>query len=495
MYKIILPKNAVGNYWLSDKSKEYEKKLVNIEGKEGLWQVRSSNYVKILDSNFVDCYDRKVRLFQKQEKIINKVILKEYSTHYVYLKAFDDVFILYCSPVYETNLLHLDIKNTQEILIGKSTNNHITYNNKLVKDIHAKIYLNNGRWMIENFDYRFGTFVNNSPIIQDTKILFNGDIIFIMGLKIILMGNSIFINNPLNKVKYNDKKLILNKTKNTILNQKKDENNNPEIYQDEEYFSRAPRITGMVECEKVKIDAPPIIQSKDEMPIIYVLGSMLSMGVIMMVSIVMSIDGLLNGTATAKETIFALIMAFAMLISIILFPILNVRYERKRKKKYEEKRQKRYKEYINSKIKLIDKIMINQRKILFDNYVSAEECTKIILERTSRLWERKIEEHDFLTVRLGIGDVPLNIDIQYPEKQFSMEDDNLVEILDNIANKSKILKSAPIVLSLIEKNISSIIVGNEDTLEKFMQNLFLQLIAFHSYEDLKIVFVRPAKGK
>ena len=82
---------------------------------------------------------------------------------------------------------------------------HIEYNNILVKNTHARIYKDSGRWVIENLDNRFGTFVNNMPIFGETKILFNGDVIFIMGLKVIMMGNSIFINNPQNAVRYNSK--------------------------------------------------------------------------------------------------------------------------------------------------------------------------------------------------------------------------------------------------------------------------------------------------
>ena len=171
-----------------------------------------------------------------------------------------------------------------------------------------------------------------------------------------------------------------------------------------------------------------------------------------------------------------------MLVSIILIPVLNVRYEKKQKIKYEEKRQKRYKDYINSKIELIDSIMKKQRKILFENYVSVEECNNIITTKNSRLWERNIEDFDFLTVRLGIGDVPLEIDIEYPEEQFAMEDDNLVEMLSEIGNKSKILKDAPITVSLAKRNISALIVqDNQKLVEKFIQSLIMQLITFHSY--------------
>ena len=61
--------------------------------------------------------------------------------------------------------------------------------------------------------------------------------------------------------------------------------------------------------------------------------------------------------------------------------------------------------------------MQKQRKILSESYVSPEECSNIIINKSGRLWERKIEDHDFLSIRLGTGDLPLDIDIQYPEER------------------------------------------------------------------------------
>ena len=182
-------------------------------------------------------------------------------------------------------------------------------------------------------------------------------------------------------------------------------------------------------------------------------------------------------------------MALAMLVTMIFFPTIQRKYEEQQKIKYEDKRQKRYRKYIDSKIKDIDEIMRKQRKILFENYPSIEECSNIILSRSPRLWERKIENFDFLTLRLGTGDVPLDIDIQYPEEGFTMEDDNLVEILNKIGKKSKTLKNVPVVMSFTENNITGIISQDIEVQKKFMKNLILQMITFHSYEDLKLVFL------
>ena len=183
-------------------------------------------------------------------------------------------------------------------------------------------------------------------------------------------------------------------------------------------------------------------------------------------------------------------MTVAMLISMILFPILNNKYEKRKKKKKEETRQKKYKEYINKKINQIDDVMIKQKNILFDKYLSAEECAQIILNKDSRLWERKTEDEDFLTIRVGLGDLPIEADIEYPNKEFSMEDDNLIELINSVAKKSKVIKNVPITASLASKNIAAAIIENDErTTEKFAQNLIMQLVALHSYADLKLVFL------
>lgn len=485
--KITLPQTILGNYWLTDENNK-DKKLINIEGKNGKWQVLSNNSVRILDSKFVEISDDSIIVDWSKVNTLDKVTLNEYDKYVITLGNTRECFILCCLPVHDDNMYNLDIKGTSKITIGRDLKNDIVYKDDLVSKIHAKIFYTNGRWKIENLDNKFGTFVNNRPVGNNGTLLFNGDVVFIMGLKIIIMGRSIFINTPQNKIICNNEIFVLNRKKVEVLPDDK-EIENIELFSEKEYFSRAPRISNMIEHEKVKIDAPPNSQNKEEMPLILVLGSSLSMGAMMVISIINAVDGKITGKATTKETIFLLISAVAMLISMIVFPILSIKYDKKRKKKYEEKRQKKYKEYLKNKKETINKIKNKQRNILFENYVSAEECANIIVSKGPRLWEKKIENYDFLTVRIGIGDVPLDIDIQYPEEKFEMEDDNLVEILNDIANDSKILKSAPVTTSLVEKNISAIITQEEQNADRFIQSLMIQLIAFHSYEDLKLVFL------
>lgn len=489
IHKVTLPQIATGSYWISEDKGEYEKKLVNIKCEDNNWIITSDEDMKIINPENMEISDNKIRVIQNSKTVLNQIILHEYDVYGITIENTRDFYILCCIPVYEKNFMRFQVKLPTEITIGKAEKNSIIYNTRFVADRHAKIMFNNGRWLIENFDKKFGTFVNGMPVLNETKVLANGDVIFIMGLKIILMGNIIYINNPKFGINYNKKVFKENEINVNIDRTLSLEEEIKALYNEEDYYSRAPRITNKIETEKIKIDAPPNIQQNDEMPAILVLGSSLSMGAMMMISTIQSINGLSSGEASKKQTIFSIIIAVTMLISMLLLPILQLKFERDRKKKYELKRQKRYKKYIDSKIKEIDEIMLKQRNILNNNYVSIEECSIIILTESSRLWERKIEDNDFLKIRLGIGDVPLDIDIQYPEERFTMEDDNLIEILNTVGNKSKILKRVPIVISLVEKNFSAFISKNDELINKYIQNVIMQLITFQSYTELKLVIL------
>lgn len=488
--KIILPKVAIGNYWLCDKNDEKEKKLINIEAKDGKWQATSNYYATIINLDEIDLVNNMDYLdsTKKEIKIQNRVDLKEDSIYGVYLGSEKELFIIYCSPVIEEKTYNLKLEDSSSsILIGKGANCKIRYRNNFCSDIHAKMSYEEEKWYIENFDSNFGTFVNDLPVPKEGKKLFNGDVINIIGLKIIVLGKKLIVNSSPNKVSFSKDTFSIYERKYEII-ETDEEFEDIEVPSENNYFSRAPRITNVIETEKIKIDSPPQMQSKEETPLILVLGSSLTMGTMMLVSIFNAIDGRISGNASIKQTILSLITATAMLISMVAFPILTVKYDRKRKKRYEEKRQKRYKEYLDKKVENINEIMTKQRKILFENHVSAEQCAEIILEEGSRLWERKREDYDFLSVRLGEGTVPLKIDIQYPEEKFVMEDDNLAETLNEIAKNSKMLKSAPIAISLADKSIAALIVKQESPIESYMKQIIVQLITLHSYEDLKIVF-------
>mgnify|MGYP004663378773 FL=1 len=487
LYKLKLPTKKTGNYWITD---DDGKKLINIVGKNNEWQMYSNEQVKILNPQSIKSLNIS-KIAKDIMNIIKGVKLIERNIYYISLASNPNMlYILLCEPIYEKNYIHIKTSNFQEITIGKSLACDIVYNNSLINEKQAKIFYSNGKLMLENYDTNYGIFLNDMPVSNRLKLLFNGDVIFIMGLRIVVVGNNFFINNPFNRVTYNQRKFQLIENHQNIIKTDEKVDEDIKLFSEKDFFARAPRITSKINREKIKIEPPPQKQEKDEKPLIYTIGPSLAMGLVMLISMSSTISGVSNGSASAKSTVTSALMTVAMLISMILFPILNNKYEKRKKKKKEELRQKKYKEYINKKIQQIDDVMIKQKKILFDKYLSAEECAQIILNKDSRLWERRTEDDDFLTIRVGLGDLPIDADIEYPNREFSLEEDNLIELINSVANKSKVIKNVPITASLASKNIAAAIIENDErTTEKFAQNLIMQLIALHSYADLKLVFL------
>ncbi len=471
IYSVTLPLVVDGTYWVSDRDKNgNERKLVSIEEKEGKWILKSNNDNKVIE----------------EDRIINEVALTNYSFHYIQIEK-EEIALLYCCPVYDRNNIQIEVRNSCEILIGKSQLCKIIFNLPTVSEEHAKLTFNNGTWMITDLNSKFGTYVNNERVLG-TKKLNHGDIIFITGLKIIVLGNFIITNNPFDRAKYSgDIFSLYNKPNVPIEPTDEDKNNELEVYEENDYFFRSPRFRTIIEKEEMVIDSPPGKQQEDDTPALLTIGPQITMGMSSMLSLMNTLETIQSGEKDWKQCLPTLVMGFGMLLSMFLWPYLTRRHQDKKRKKYEKERIEKYGAYVEGKKNEIDLIMKKQKQILIENYIPLEECEKIILTKNRQLWERKIEHSDFLDMRLGMGNRPVELDIKYPEEHFSMDTDDLKEITNTLVNKSKELENVPINLSLTEKYILGI-VGKNDEIREFVKQIILQIITFHSYEDVKLIF-------
>lgn len=477
IYSVTLPLAVNGTYWVSDRDKNgNERKLVSIEEKGDKWVLKSNNDNKVIE----------------EDRIINEVVLTNYSFHYIQIEK-EEIALLYCCPVYDENNIQIEVKNNCDILIGRSQLCKIIFNLPTVSEEHARLTYNNGNWVITDLNSKFGTYVNNERILQPTT-LSHGDVIFITGLKIVVLGNYIITNNPFDRAKYSGDVFTLFKKPNiNIEPTDEDKNNELEVFEEDDYFFRSPRFRTIIEKEEMVIDSPPGKQQEDDTPAYLTIGPQITMGMSSMLSLMNTLETIQSGDKTWQQCLPTLVMGFGMLASMFLWPYLSRRHQNKKKKKYEKERQEKYGAYVAEKRNEIDLIMKKQKQILIENYIPLEECEKIILTKNRQLWERKIEHSDFLDLRLGIGNRPVELDIKYPEEHFSMDTDDLKEITNTLVNKSKELENVPIDISLTEKYILGS-VGKSDETREFMKQMLLQIITFHSYEDVKLVFFVDEKN-
>lgn len=477
IYNFVLPTKVSGNYWITDN--DYlgnTRNLINVEEDNGKWKIKSDFETKIMSG----------------ENEVESAILRDYSIYFLKINTDNEYVILYCSPVVEKDTMKLRIRNQKELLIGNDNRAPICFKYPLVSRQHARLIYNNGVWIIQDLNSKYGTYVNNKSIkVQQLEY---GDIIFIMGLKIIVMKDTLIINKIGNYLALDSGSF---ETVSPVI-QKQVSFDNPdeegiEFYKEDDYFYRAPRFKTGIEETVIAIDPPPGKEEEDKTPVLFTIGPMLTMAMMSMTMGYNSLMGVIEGTTDLNTALPSLLMSGAMLATMLLWPNLQRAYQKKQRKKRETERQTKYMQYLESKKEKIQTEMKIQRQILIDNYLPLTETKEIVYQKKRNLWERELEQEDFLDLRLGVGSTELRGKISIPEEHFSLKDDNLLTEVYKVGAESRTLEGVPVSLNFIQKNITAII-GTGASKKQFIEGLVLQMLTYHSYEDLKIVILTNEKN-
>lgn len=479
IYDIILPKIVEGSYWISDDDANgIRKNVISVEATDGKWDLISNKEYYCVENNIIK----------------SNIELQNYCFYQIESNANKKRELIYVSPV-KVNYNYYNVSGLldQGLFIGGSKKDTIEYN--ILEANCATIMKKENKIYIIDNNCQYGIYVNNVKINKE-KVLKIGDIIFIMGLKIyyfIKYNNNVpciylAVNN------YDNNSILVNNisSMNLIYNDTEFFEDPEEIsfslYEEKDYFYRTPRFINHLTKLVVNLDAPPAKQESEEHPMLLTVGPMITMSMTSVVMGYVAVNNLVSGDTTLERAMPSLVMCGAMLASTFIWPIFSKRYQKSQQKKKEKKRQKLYSAYIEEKRNLIIETKRKQAEILNNSFPNTKYCEEVILNGYTNLWQKRIEDEDYLTINLGIGDCPAEIEIKYPEDHFSLETDNLRDLVAKIGNEPRILSGVPIILSFLKNYICGI-VGEEELISEYMRRLIIQIMAFHSYDDLKIVIL------
>lgn len=457
-----LPIKRIGDFWMTDRE---GKNIVNIKAIDNVWYLSSSENTKLIGTT--------------EEK--NSLSLVS-NTLYTIEKN-DKKYILFSSDLEDNTFNTYNISSGTTLKIGSNTSSDIHYNNTLILPLHCTLTFQNNSWKIIK-EENAKVYVNNISVVNKEEILKNGDVINIYGNKLVLISNMIFINNLQNCLKINNNLSIIDLIVNDIVEES--EIQNDELYKEEDYYLKSPRLRKIIEPLEMKIDSPPSKENIADTPLWVMLAPMLTMAASSVVSVCTSITSITSGERTLKEVLPSLVISIAMIITTCVWPFITKKLEKKAKIKREEERQTKYKKYLDTKKEEIIKEYENQKKILEENLLATNICYDSIINKRRTLWERKKDQGDFLTVRVGQGQIPFNAKINYHIEDFTMDDDNLKKMLDGLIKGYETLENVPIGYSFSENNKTAI-NGIYPKYVHFMNNMLLQIMSYHSYDDLKIV--------
>jgi S-DNA-T family DNA segregation ATPase FtsK/SpoIIIE len=466
IYNVTLPRKISGQYWLSDTDAAGRaRRLAGIEGAQGKWILKSNPEIAVVDDEGRDLplvelvpsgfYILRYRHSGALARLSADAITQEQRDYRKYAPRGD------C-----------------RLYIGRGEDNQIVVDNRFVSARHACLSLTGGRWHIDDCGSRNGTFVNEYKV--SGADLRAGDVVFIMGVKVIVGNMFLAINNPNGQVSVSEEAL-------------------PALPADmpgtapcralrPAPFYCSPRLKQSVRRETIAVDAPPAPRRAEETPMSLLFGPAVTMGLTAVLMGALSLHGMAGGALLPAAALPSLAMSFSMGSGALLWPLLTKRSERKRGRAAEAERQTRYRGYLQSIRAQIAQLGQTQRAVLLENHPPLTEHFARMVRRDRRLWERSPEQDDFLQLRLGLGSRPLAVDLRYPEAHFSLDDDDLRAALSALAGEPTMLADVPVTHSLRSHPFTGII-GPRPLVLDFARGLVLQTVSLHSYEDVKLVFL------
>ncbi len=473
MFSLTLPEKIKGQYWLSDIDEAgNHRQLISIEAINNVWTVKSNKHVTVLDAN-----NRPVA--SSEISSMSFLSLKYHNS--------DERIILYAENVDASrqSFTKVVMRKPDTLVIGRNNDNNLYFASRFVSGHHAKLIFDGNNWSVCDMNSTNGTYVNGYRV--DNANLCAGDMIYIMGLKIVVGHNYFAINNP-------DGQLVLQSINIAPYQPQSVEVRAEQELPEKEYFYRSPRFYREIEHAVISIDPPPQIQKLETVPLALMLGPSLTMAMTSLSTGILSVTNVIANGGEITQALPTLIMSLSMLLGTVLWPILTKRHEKKQRIINEQKRQKKYLAYLDEVRDEIKRRCKEQSDILLENLVDPGECMSRIYDEKTSLWERVLGHTDFLKMRLGLGHLPLDADVAFPDKKFTMDEDNLQDAMLSLGKEPKVLNNVPISISLADNYISGI-YGNRDEVKNMLRVLILQMIALHSYDELKIVLIADNSEK
>lgn len=377
------------------------------------------------------------------------------------------------------------IENSTNIFIGRKPDNDISCNltDYLAREKHAVIRVDeSGNAYIEDLKRTIGVYVNGQK--AHSKKLEFMDEVFIMGLSIVYMGSYIAINSLGNCSSLIEIDGIEAKEPLPIIDR-------------ENYFVSTPRILKSIVHEEIEIDAPPAPPSMDKTPVILLIGPSITMSLVMLASLSVAVFSAINSGNTAT-LIASGTMAVGMLLGSLMWPSLLRNYQKRSIMAEEKLRNKKYSIYISDIEKMLKSKAERFSRILNESLNPSPSIMCSFLDNENnklKLWERSAEDMDFLDLRIGTGVRTFDVvTLKIPKRGFQLHDDELRELPEALSEKYGAIANVPLTLDL-RNNHTIGLIGKKEYLWIIIKELILDIIALHSYDEVKVVIVTSPKDQ
>ncbi|MDG4966033.1 type VII secretion protein EssC [Lactococcus lactis] len=249
--------------------------------------------------------------------------------------------------------------------------------------------------------------------------------------------------------------------------------------QDFPEYRRSPRLNLEIPEEKFKYEK---IEDKEQAPKGGLLKAVLP-------PVGMLAAGSITTLMSGRNPLMMMATALASLMTVT-FTVTQYRTEKKDRLERESHREEDYQAYLAKTTSKIGQAHRQENEIIHYQQPSPQELLEMIEKYDSRLYERMVNNKDFLQVSLGTGTQPsgLKVETDYT----SRDEDEWATHVKALVEKYSQQEDVPVALDLRNQTLG--LIGNYDVLKNTISNLYLQMAFFQSYRDLNFITLVPEKS-
>ncbi|MBF0818413.1 type VII secretion protein EssC [Streptococcus acidominimus] len=157
------------------------------------------------------------------------------------------------------------------------------------------------------------------------------------------------------------------------------------------------------------------------------------------------------------------------------------------KKNHKEKQAQKlddYMSYLDTKYKELSAYQKEQIEALFYHYPDTQTILGMAETTDRRIYEKTPYHFDFLTYRLGLGEVPASFQIDYSSSELTKYNVKAGQKVEELLSYYKMISPVP-----IQNAITAPIgyIGNRRVVIEQVQQLMMQIATFQSYHDVQFI--------
>ena len=351
-----------------------------------------------------------------------------------------------------------DITGVRSVSIGSDPANDICVNILgLVSHRHAVLEFTGTSCILRDNHSRNGVYVNTLRLQNSCEIRI-GDLINVLGLQIIWLGNLLAVNEADVNVQIRSPYLVPVNGRGIRSFAAPPSAAVPAPAGDR-LFHRAPRNLEELDTDTVEIEIPPRPGRLEQRSVLATIGPSFTMAIPMLLGTSLAIyANSKSGSGTSPMMYTGLITAVGAAFFGSLWAVINLRNARKKALQEERDRREAYSGYLIKKEQTVEQKYQKNTAAMSRMYPSADACSRYDMGSVE-LWSRNPSQKDFLFARLGLGSVPFQCAVDVPKEKFSVYKDPLEDKPAEIRERYRYLHNVPVGTNLQEHQLIGILGG------------------------------------